>query len=297
MLDISLIPVFLEVAKTKSLVAAAQNLFVTQSAVSQRIKILENYMGTTLFHRKRQGLALNAQGEMFFKQCFQIHNNFDQLNKWIDQQKGYIGGTIKVAFIAGFQLETFPKFLGKFLAKYPLIAIETTSAISANIEEMVIEGEYDIGVIAGITNKSSLTAINLGDNPIYMVCSPDYPLAQKKKITKKDLANARMIWHSDKKSRTASRIAKKLGLSNDGQVGNIRVSDMISCKSYALQSLGVTFIALKVMKQELKDKRLKILPGFVLEGCTSLICRNEKYETPALKLFKEEFVRFCREHY
>jgi DNA-binding transcriptional LysR family regulator len=127
-----------------------------------------------------------------------------------------------------------------------------------------------------------------------MVCSKDYFLAKKKKIGADDLAGAKMILHTDKKSRTYANICKSLGLSPATMLGVLRLPSMDDCKYYALKGLGVAFIAEMYVRDELRDGRLVRLPGLSMRSPVSLISRNEKYESPAISAFKEAFVEHCR---
>ena len=103
MLELNLIHTFLEVAKHKNLNLTAQKLFLTQSALSQRIKALENQVGSSLFLRKRSGMELNQFGKEFYEVCCDLKRDVERVNNWIMGRQGYIGGEIKVVTISGFQ--------------------------------------------------------------------------------------------------------------------------------------------------------------------------------------------------
>ena len=69
---------------------------------------------------------------------------------------------------------------------------------------------------------------------------------------------------------------------------------MMATKAHLIEGLGIGFVAEKYMTQELKEKKLVTLPGFKMENEKSLVFRNDKYETPTIKAFKKDFLKFCQ---
>lgn len=295
MIDIESIRAFLEVAKTGNVSSAAKNIGVTQSALSQRIRALEHSLGQSVFVRKYGGLELNSFGNEFLANCKTIQHDMEVLDDWVSRQKNQVSGHIKIATVSSVIGHVMPKFLKLFLRKYPAVKFTIDNRTSKYIEEGVMNGDYDVGMIVGECKKNSLKSIRLLESRVYMVCSKDYPLATKKKITRVDLEKSRLIWHSEKTSRTVAQIRRKLGLQSIEDIGGLYLSDMEYCKNYALQGLGVAFIADEHMRAELAQGKLVVLGHFLTDKPVYLISRNDKYQSHLIKIFKEEFIQFCRQ--
>jgi len=294
MIDFNLILTFLEVARLENLHVAAQKLHVTPSALSQRIKLLEDQIGKSLFLRKRSGMEINRHGKKLRELCVNLELERERIENWMMSEKDYIGGRLRIATIPGISSYVFPNFMETFLNQYPDITTTISANISAGVEEWVLSGKADLGIIAGNCQKPSLKTQRLFvNNPIIMVCSPDYFLAKRKRITKKDLSEAEMIWHVDKPSRTLREISRKLGISPHTGKGSLNLPSMDAAKQHALKGLGVACVAKLYVNEELKNRTLIALPNFMIKIALHLISRNEKYESPAVKIFKKKFVEYC----
>lgn len=294
MIDIETIRAFLEVAKTHNVSTAAKNMRVTQSALSQRIRALEQTLGQSVFVRKYGGLELNSFGNDFLEVCKDVRHNIEVLDDWVSRQRNEVSGHLKIATISSLIEHIFPSFLKTFFKKYPNVKFTIDNSTSKYIEEGVLNGDYDVGMIVGDCKKNSLKSIKILENKVFMVCAKEYPLAQKKKITRADLMKARLIWHSEKTSRTVTQLWRKLGLRSIDDLGGIYLSDMESCKNYALNGLGVAFVADEHMKSEIAQGKLVKLGNALIDKAIYLISRNDKYQSHLIKIFKEEFLQFCK---
>ncbi|MFH1729388.1 MAG: LysR family transcriptional regulator [Pseudomonadota bacterium] len=288
------IKVFLEVAKTGNILKASKNLRITQPGVSQKIKILENYIGESLFNRKRSGMELNRSGEEFLDLCQNMKQELDRLDNWITDRKSRVTGHIHITTVSSFITYVFPKFLKLFWNKYPEAKFTVKDAkISEYVEESLVTAKSDIGIIIGKCKRDSLRIQKLCENHILMVCSKDYFLAKKKTITRKDLDKARIFSHAEAHSRTIKSIAKELGYPSEKDIGDVFLNDMEACKAHVLEGLGVSFVAKMYIKSELDNKKLVGLPGFNINRPAYIISRNEKYESPLIKAFKKDFIDYC----
>lgn len=294
-IDLSLIQTFLKVVKVGNLRLAAKNLFVTPPALSHRIKALEQQIGKSLFIRKKSGMELNADGRELYEICFNMQRDYEKLEKWASMKKGHISGELRLSVLPGISQYLLSDFICLFLKKYNQIQISIEAASSAYVEEMVISGGCDIGIIAGQCQKPSLKfQLLLKNNVILLVYSPKHPLANNNKPTRKDLEGVRFLWHGKPSERTTLDTLKALGLTKSEQVNFLRVPDMEVTKKLALKKLGVACIAKIYIREELKKGELIAFPNFKLNRHISLISRNEKYESPGVRVFKEEFVKYCR---
>lgn len=91
MTDLNLLHSFMEVARTGNLSVAAKQLFLTQSALSQRILTLEGQVGSSLFLRRKQGMILSKVGEALLGICKDLKKDITHVDHWIRFQKGRVG--------------------------------------------------------------------------------------------------------------------------------------------------------------------------------------------------------------
>lgn len=295
MIDMNLLNTFIEVAKTGNLSIVAQRLFITQSALSQRVKTLEGQIGKSLFFRRKTGMELSKTGQELFAICKELTRDLTKVNNWIDIQKQYKGGIITISSISSVITHVLPDFLKDFLPKFDDLSVTIEQNVSSVIEEDVLSGRVDLGLISAKCQKPSLKAIRLFErHEMMMVCSPDY-LAKRKTIDVKDLSNEKIIWYAAKRSRGLKRICQRLGIKYHKGIGDIRLPDMESCRLYALKGLGIAFLGKMTVFDDMKQGNLVEIPGFDLAPGMYLISRREEYEPPAISSFKSEFTKFCHE--
>jgi len=294
-IDPNLIAAFLDVASSGNISAAASRQRLTPSALSQKIKALENQVGKSLFTRKRTGVVLNREGESLQRACLNFQKDLKSVANWIDEHRGTVSGEVRITMAFGLFSYEMPGFMKIFTKKNPdvFIVVKGLSS-SAEVEEAVLNGDSDIGMIVGGCRKPSLkTRCIMRDNSILMVCSPDYYLAGKKVITKEALKGARILWHGSHRNRSFQEICRKTGVSFYDNENKLSLPDMESCKKHVLQGIGVAFISEMYLREELKSGRVVRLPGFRMNKPLNLISRNEKYELSAVTCFKNELVKYC----
>ena len=154
-------------ARTLSFTRAAEELHVTQAAVSHQIKLLEQSLGIKLFRRLNRALRLTDAGQAYlpsvskaFELLSEATNNLD-----LAQQRG----TLTVTVLPSFAARWLVPRLGKFLRAYPEIDVRIAPAIET--VDFASE-DVDIGIRYGMGNWPGLRATWLMNEDIYPVCSP-----------------------------------------------------------------------------------------------------------------------------
>lgn len=295
MIDLNILNIFLDIAKTGNLNLTAKRLSVTPSAVSQRLRILESQVGRSLFMRMHSGMKLSEHGHKLLEISKDVDKRLYQINQWASSERAFIGGEFVVSSVSTLITYTFPVFLKYFLKKYPDVTISFRQNISARIEEDVIKGFADIGIIVSSCKKPSLnTQKFLLNNEIVAIVSPDHPLAKQKNITKKDLEKTRLIWHAERESRTIRKMCQILGISYHRNFSTIHVPSMEACVNYVREGVGLGFMAKHAILDELKSGKLVIVSNFGLKTPMNLISRNEPFESKGIKALKTELIKFAQ---
>lgn len=148
MVNLELYRVFFTVAKCGSLTKAAEELYISQPAVSQAIKQLESQLGVPLFNRTHRGMELSARGgKLIFSKVEQALRLFNEAENQIEQLNASASGTLRVA-----ASETiFEYFLAdkivEYHAKYPAVKIELVTDISARTMDGIKANKCDVAFI------------------------------------------------------------------------------------------------------------------------------------------------------
>ncbi len=148
MVNLDLYRVFCKVAKCGSLTKAAEELYISQPAVSQAIKQLENQLNTTLFNRTHKGMELSATGgQQIIKNVERALDLLDEAENKLMELKNTATGTIRI----GASDTIFEYFLAEKLAqyheKYPAVKFELLSDVSPKTVEQLKTNKCDIGFL------------------------------------------------------------------------------------------------------------------------------------------------------
>lgn len=160
MTNLNLLHVFWEVAKTKNITRASENLYVSQPAVSASIKELEKIYGKQLFIRKNKGIELNYFGQKLFNQIDISMKNLSNVDKFLStfekQEKGYI----RIATNTSNLNKLISDEMIKFIADFPEVDLSVSRLNEEEIVEKSKNGEYDIVFLDGEFDKNQFKEIN-----------------------------------------------------------------------------------------------------------------------------------------
>ena len=148
MVNLELYKVFYTVAKCGSLTKAAQELFISQPAVSQAIKQLEGQLGVSLFNRTHKGMELSAGGgKLIFNQVEEALELLEGAENKLTELKTTATGTIRIGATDSIFSHVLSDKLTQFNEKYPAVRLELISSTSPNTVNQLKEGHCDIAFI------------------------------------------------------------------------------------------------------------------------------------------------------
>ncbi|MDE6791203.1 MAG: LysR family transcriptional regulator, partial [Clostridia bacterium] len=148
MVNLELYRVFYTVAKFGSSTRAAEELFISQPAVSQAIKQLENQLGTTLFNRTHMGMELSTQGgKLIFKQVEEALRLLDDAESKLLELKTTATGTIRIGATDAIFSHILADKIVAYNIKYPAVKLELLTGTTPETLEQLKEGKCDVGFI------------------------------------------------------------------------------------------------------------------------------------------------------
>ena len=170
--NLSKYKVFLCVAECGSISQSAEQLYISQPAVSMTIKKLEESLGTTLFLRKPRGVVLTENGRLLYdgvKQALNMLSDTESNLKHLENN-----GRLRIAASNVLCKYLLMPYLQKFTEKYPFTDVSITCTSSANAHKMLEECKIDVALMAKPDNISGLEYYPLGEIQDTFVCTPSY---------------------------------------------------------------------------------------------------------------------------
>lgn len=144
-LDLSLLRTFIHVADSGSMTIAANRLHITQGAVSQQIKRLEETFGREILERSRQGLRLTDQGERLLGKARKLVRLNDEI--WADMCMPEIGGQVRLGVPYDLVGTHLPGVLQTYASNYPNVDISLISGSSPQLMEALANGRIDLALV------------------------------------------------------------------------------------------------------------------------------------------------------
>ncbi|HLR63927.1 MAG TPA: LysR family transcriptional regulator [Pseudogracilibacillus sp.] len=214
----------------------ARHILISQPAVSQRLKFIEEHFGETIFIRTSKKLQLTPSGEIILKHAEQIIQMEEELQNKLAKSSEHVSGTLSIACSSVVSQRYLPKILAKFTQKFPLVSIDLVTGLSEQIKDGY--DQYHVSIVRGNPIKDS-KSILLFEDPLYIF--------DTEPITEEDIKTRPLIFfksdHSMEESMN-SWITENLSKSNS--VKKITVDQIETCKQFMKQGLGMAILPMSV---------------------------------------------------
>lgn len=192
-MQIQTFKIFCDVAETSSFSKAAELNNITQSAVSQQIRSLEERYDVLLIERGKKNFALTHEGSLFLEASLQILQIYNSLSDKIHEMRNVVAGELKIATVLSIGLHELPTFLKEFRQQYPEVEIKVEYRRSTQVYAAVQDGLVDIGLVAFPLKRKGLKVEAFWKDKLVLICPPEHKLAQRGKIKLSDLSGEKFI--------------------------------------------------------------------------------------------------------
>ncbi len=192
-MQIETFKVFCDLVETASFSRAASLNSITQSAVSQQIRALEQRYDVSLIERGKKNFSVTQEGRAFLEASKEILHTYGNLGDRIRELQNVVAGQLRVATVYSIGLHELPPFLKKFRAVYPEVEVLIDYRRSAQVYNEVLEGDADLGLVAFPTKRTGLVIEDFWRDKLVLICHPSHPLAECKRINLRDLSGEKFI--------------------------------------------------------------------------------------------------------
>ena len=135
--------------ETRNITRAAKQLYITQSALSKRIKAIEKELGIEMLIRSRQGIRFTPAGEAVLTHSTCAAREMELMRRHIDTMNEEICGTLNTGISINFALYKLPDILADYHKKYPNVNLQITTGQSRHLYRQMLDGSLDIAVLRG----------------------------------------------------------------------------------------------------------------------------------------------------
>ncbi len=282
---------FIALVQHKNMTHAAEALFLSQSAASMALAELESQLREPLFDRLGKKLILNANGKKLLPKAIEIIDRVQEVeNLFTKNTAANLTGHLKIGASTTIGNYLLPTMISQFMSRHPEVTISLRVANSESIVNDLETFTIDIGFIEDSIEVADIESTLLGEDQLIIFCSPKHILANKTKITIKDLEKADWILR-ESGSGTRNIFDKVMSQHLDSLHVILELSSTEAIKQFVKQGAGISCLSELALMTELQSKELIALPLKIIQAKRSFyrILHKKKYTTQLVRTFLEEF--------
>lgn len=185
--------VFCDLVDTASFSEAAARNGISQSAVSQQVRALEERYGVTLVERGRRHFSVTREGEAFLRAARTIVEAWSGIGRDLGSMRDAVGGTLVVATVYSIGFHELPPYLEEFRRRFPEVDLQVHYRRSNQVYSDVSENRADLGLVAYPQERKGLEIEPAWRDRLVVICPPGHPLAKRRSISLKAIDGERFI--------------------------------------------------------------------------------------------------------
>jgi DNA-binding transcriptional LysR family regulator len=280
--------VFATVARHMSFSIAAEELMMSQPAVSQQVRALEHELDAKLFEWTGQRLYLTEAGEAIRGHVDAILNRSVDLEQTLAEFRGPSRGRLALGANTTGGMYVLPAIARAFRDQYPDAELTLQIESTNRIVDRVMQNFIDIAVVTGPLVDERLTITDLYEDELFLIASPRHQFADRDSVTTEDLAAARWVFYSpDSRTRAlVQRAFEELGLK---LTPAMQLTTTEAVKKAVEANLGVAMVSRFAVERELKLGELIRVPvqNLEIERPIHALYRKDKRLSPTATRFFE----------
>lgn len=280
--------VFCDVVRRKSFSQAALDHDMTQSAASQTVQNLEDYLCVQLIDRSKRPFVLTPEGEKFHAGLQGLLRQFDFLVDEVRESGNEVRGKCVVAAIYSAGLAYLPAAENLFHELFPQAELAIRFEHPDEVYRLVEQGEADLGLLSYPEVSKAIQATMWRDERMVLVVSPKHPLAQRGEVHAEDLQQHGLVAFASN-LRIRQEIQRQLRSQNISMKIAVELDNIDSMKQAVMINSGIAIIPEMAVQREVESGLLAILdcPSIHLSRSLGIIQRRQVALSRAARAFRE----------
>lgn len=284
--------VFCDLVETTSFSEAAARNGITQSAVSQQIRALEERFKVTLVERGRRNFSVTPEGEAFLKAAQRILKAYHSIEEDLGTMRNVVAGPLTIATVYSIGFHELPPFLETYRQLFPEVDLQVHYRRSNQVYADVSENLADLGLVAYPQERKGVEIEPAWKDKLVVICPPNHPLAKRTALDLKAIDGQRFIsFEPDLPTRKAiDDMFNQAGI----QIKEVVEFDNIeTVKRGVLIENAISIVPSESVKSEVKSGTLAqiTINGKFVWRPLGIVRRRTKAVTPAMR----EMIRLLKQ--
>lgn len=285
-MQIETFKIFCDLVETGSFSQAASRNGITQSAVSQQIRVLEDKFGAVFFERGGKKFAVTPEGQIFDKAAREILALHEGISSRLHDLRDEVKGPLRVSTVYSIGLHQLPEKLDAFRRLHPDVEVVIEYRRSPVIYDDILEGRADLGLVPYPQRGKGIISDVFDEDELVLICPPGHGLAKRRRVKLRELDGEKFVaFEPDTPTRKAiDRAVKQHGVTFAQQ----HEFDTIETVKRAVEVAGVvSIVPRKTVEKELTAGRLCAvsLEDVDLKRPLGILRRQARVTTPAMREF------------
>jgi DNA-binding transcriptional LysR family regulator len=283
--------ILVAVAKHLSLTRAAEELRLTQPAVSMQVKALEEMAGLPLVERVGRRVALTEAGVEMVHHAKAVLQVLAEAEDVLAALRGLKAGRVSIAVVSTAKYFA-PKLLALFSRQHPEIELKLAVNNRDTVVQFLVENEVDLALMGTPPHHLETTAFRFAKHPLVIVAAPDHPLAGERRIPVKALA-AESFLVREPGSGTRAAMERFFAAHHVRPAATTEISSNETIKQAVMAGMGLGFISQHAIGLELSVGQLVLLAveDTPILRDWNIVHRTERRLSPAAAAFKQFVLR------
>lgn len=250
--------VFRSVAENLNFRKAAEHLFLTQPAVTLQIKALENDLGTRLFDRSANRVALTPQGKLLLRYAEKIAALASEVEQQISNNNGTLSGDLSLGVSTTIAQYVLPRLIGAFLDEHPRVQFSVHSGNTEQVVDFLLNAEVSIGLIEGPARQRGVHTEPFMRDELVLIVPPDSSASAH--ISPQQLLSSSLLMRElgSGSRRVVETALEKSGFKLKAFRKVMNLDSTESIKSAVEAGLGIGFVSRWALSKELELGTLRV---------------------------------------
>ena len=289
--------IFHTVARLLNFTKAAEELHMTQPAVTFQIRQLEEQFNTRLFDRTHNKVSLTDVGKQVYAYSDRILKLYEDMTRSITEMTGDVSGSVTLGASTTIAEYMLPLLIGEFKTKFPEVMINLRESNTEDIVTMVENNDIDLGIVEGSVNNKNLVVEECKMDHLVVIMPNDHVLAGERKLRVEDFVSYPFI-SREHGSGTQEVITNYVDRYGNGDPLNIcfELSSPEAIKGAVEAGMGISIVSRATIIKELKLATLtavELKPS--LERPFSFVRQRYKFKSRAADQLLSFAQEFCKD--